>query len=211
MWSVFFFHFVPPRSGFASVVLKRTMSSRIKNFCCFWLYWSVWFSVSTVMELNGIILSPLCIVHHIIFNARFIISVRPILSFELATIKIFKICIARLTAPVSSCNLGGLYSIQCFVFYKTFCVLWYESTAPIWFGFLRTTWRLTKFSTKFMTSFALIVLHIRTTGHLLYQSIPIKNFGSQVTCLLCSLPKNSTFISCPLSVNTGNLIFFRRR
>ena len=71
----------------------------------------------------------------------------------------------------------------------------------------RTPYRFMKLSRFLMSSTALVYLHIRITGQLLYRSIPISMYGSPVTCLLCNLAKKSLCISGPDSVNTGRLIF----
>ena len=58
-----------------------------------------------------------------------------------------------------------------------------------------------------MTSFVSVDLHIRTTNHLLNRSLPIRIYGSPVTCMLCDLQEKSFCISWPSSVNTGSFTF----
>ena len=70
-----------------------------------------------------------------------------------------------------------------------------------------TPYRFMKLSRKLMTSPASVDLHIRTTGHLLYRSIPIRMYDSPVTSLLCILPEEVICIFRPGSVNTGRLTF----
>ena len=65
-----------------------------------------------------------------------------------------------------------------------------------------------KFFKKLLTSLVSVDLHIRTTGHLLYQSLLIRIYGFPVTSLVCSLAQKYIRISCPGLVKTGSLIFF---
>ena len=64
-----------------------------------------------------------------------------------------------------------------------------------------------KLSRNFITSFVSVDLHTQTTGCFLNRSIPIKNYGSPVTYLLCNLPVKSICTSWPGSVDVGSLIF----
>ena len=58
-----------------------------------------------------------------------------------------------------------------------------------------------------MICFASVDLHIQTTGHLLYWSIPIRIYGSPVACLQGNSQEKSFCIACPGTANTGSLIF----
>ena len=64
-----------------------------------------------------------------------------------------------------------------------------------------------KLSRNFMTSFVSVDLYIRTTGHLLYRSVPIRMYSSPVRYLLCNLRNKSICISWPDLDNVGSLIF----
>ena len=135
---------------------------------------------------NGLTFGPVCIVKRNTLNARPTLSIKSILSPRLAIIRFFNVCIARSTAPVPVCGVGGLFS-EALNFTKQYVFFGYERTSTFWLCILRDTLKLMKFSKTFMTSSVSVGLHIRTTGHLLYGLIPIKIFGLMVTNFLYNL------------------------
>ena len=123
-------------------------------------------------------------------------------------IKFFSVCIARSTTPVPVCSLRDIILSQIILFVQNSLYSLDMKALPLSdFFFSGPTKRLMKFSRTLITSLASVHLHIRTTGHLLYRSFPIKVLDSSVTCFLCNLPENSIFFSFPGSINTDKLSF----
>ena len=115
------------------------------------------------------------------FKAWFNPSVRPILSSQLAKIKLFSHCVACLTIPVPVCYLGGLYPTSMFSLLQNILYSFDMKALPStgWF-FSATPWRLIRLSRNSMTSLVSVNLHMRATGHLLYPSIRIKKYETPV-------------------------------
>ena len=101
--------------------------SQYANWDLFRWYWNVrWFPVQQITliifnilhscDSNGLILSPVCMVHRITLKTRFMLSIKPILSSKLAMITFFTVCIAHSTAPSPACSLGRLNSFSILLF-----------------------------------------------------------------------------------------------
>ena len=133
---------------------------------------------------NGLSLNQVCLVNGNTRRARLTLSAKPIISSKLAMIKYFGVCLARSIAPNPVCSLAGLYSLSTFfIFQYSLGTLDMDALPLSDFISSGTPYRLMKFWRSLMTSPSSVGLPIRTTGHLVYRSIPIKKYGSPVACL----------------------------
>ena len=156
---------------------------------------------------NGLTCSSVCIVKHITLNARFILSVKPIFLSRLAS-HIFLAFLLRVQPPpyryVVSIGFFSTVSFLQNILYSS------DMNALLLsdFIFSRTPEKIMKLSKNLMTFLFSPDSHNQTTGHLLDRTILVRRYGSPVTSALCNSPEKSICVSCPVSVNTGDLIFF---